>query len=260
MKKTLALLLSLTFAAGVSAQSNTAYFMEGSTLRSQLNPALAPQRGYFNIPGVGGINVSTNGNIALGDVLFPRNGKLVTLLDSSVSSADALAGLNAENYLGVETRINILGFGAYTKNRRNFWSFDLNLRTASDVDLPRSLFEFLKTGREGVVRNVGVSTDAYLEAGFSYSFPLLNDKLYLGARAKFLVGMARARLNYDRMDIRLDENRWSVDASGTLDLTANGAASEDIPHGENGTNTLSDLSPKPYKPAGYGFAVDLGAT
>lgn len=52
MKKTLALLLSLTFAAGVSAQSNTAYFMEGSTLRSQLNPALAPQRGYFNIPGV----------------------------------------------------------------------------------------------------------------------------------------------------------------------------------------------------------------
>ena len=183
MKKTLALLLSLTFAAGVSAQSNTAYFMEGSTLRSQLNPALAPQRGYFNIPGVGGINVSTSGNIALGDVLFPRNGKLVTLLDSSVSSADALAGLNAENYLGVETRVNILGFGAYTKNRRNFWSFDLNLRTASDVDLPRSLFEFLKTGREGVVRNVGVSTDAYLEAGFSYSFPLLNDKLYLGARA-----------------------------------------------------------------------------
>lgn len=260
MKKTLALLLSLTFAAGVSAQSNTAYFMEGSTLRSQLNPALAPQRGYFNIPGVGGINVSTNGNIALGDVLFPRNGKLVTLLDSSVSSADALAGLNAENYLGVETRINILGFGAYTKNRRNFWSFDLNLRTASDVDLPRSLFEFLKTGREGVVRNVGVSTDAYLEAGFSYSFPLLNDKLYLGARAKFLVGMARARLNYDRMDIRLDENRWSVDASGTLDLTANGAASDDISCDENGTYTLGDLSPKPYKPAGYGFAVDLGAT
>lgn len=260
MKKTLALLLSLTFAAGVSAQSNTAYFMEGSTLRSQLNPALAPQRGYFNIPGVGGINVSTSGNIALGDVLFPRNGKLVTLLDSSVSSADALAGLNAENYLGVETRVNILGFGAYTKNRRNFWSFDLNLRTASDVDLPRSLFEFLKTGREGVVRNVGVSTDAYLEAGFSYSFPLLNDKLYLGARAKFLVGMARARLNYDRMDIRLDENRWSVDASGTLDLTANGAASDDISCDENGTYTLGDLSPKPYKPAGYGFAVDLGAT
>lgn len=260
MKKTLALLLSLTFAAGVSAQSNTAYFMEGSTLRSQLNPALAPQRGYFNIPGVGGINVSTSGNIALGDVLFPRNGKLVTLLDSSVSSADALAGLNAENYLGVETRVNILGFGAYTKNRRNFWSFDLNLRTASDVDLPRSLFEFLKTGREGVVRNVGVSTDAYLEAGFSYSFPLLNDKLYLGARAKFLVGMARARLNYDRMDIRLDENRWSVDASGTLDLTANGAASDEISCDENGTYTLGDLSPKPYKPAGYGFAVDLGAT
>lgn len=72
--------------------------------------------------------------------------------------------------------------------------------------------------------------------------------------------MARARLNYDRMDIRLDENRWSVDASGTLDLTANGAASDDISCDENGTYTLGDLSPKPYKPAGYGFAVDLGAT
>lgn len=260
MKKTLALLLSLTFAAGVSAQSSIAYFMEGSTLRSQLNPALAPQRGYFNIPGLGGINIATNGNIALGDILFPRDGKLVTLLDSSVSSTDALAGLKAENYLGVESRVNILGFGAYTKNRRNFWSFDLNLRAASDVDLPYSLFEFLKTGREGVVRNVGLSADAYLEAGFSYSFPLLHDKLYIGARAKFLVGMARARLNYDRLDITLDENRWSVDASGSLDITANGAATDDIACDDNGTYTLSDLSPEPYKPAGYGFAVDLGAT
>lgn len=260
MKKTLALLLSLTFAAGVSAQSSIAYFMEGSTLRSQLNPALAPQRGYFNIPGLGGINIATNGNIALGDILFPRDGKLVTLLDSSVSSADALAGLKAENYLGVESRVNILGFGAYTKNRRNFWAFDLNLRAASDVDLPYSLFEFLKTGREGVVRNVGLSADAYLEAGFSYSFPLLHDKLYIGARAKFLVGMARARLNYDRLDITLDENRWSIDASGSLDITANGAATDDIACDDNGTYTLGDLSPKPYKPAGYGFAVDLGAT
>ncbi len=260
MKKTFALLLSLMIAAGVSAQSSTAYFMEGSTLRSQLNPALAPQRGYLNIPGLGGINVATNGNIALNDILFSRNGKLVTLLDSSVSAADALGGLKAENYLGLETRINILGFGAYTKNRRSFWSFDLNLRTASDVDMPYSLFEFLKTGQEGVVRNVGLSTDAYLETGFSYSFPLIRNKLYIGARAKFLIGMARARLNYDRLDITLDENRWSVDASGSLDLTANGVGADEITCDENGTYSFDDLSPKPYKPAGYGFAVDLGAT
>ena len=35
--------------------------------------------------------------------------------------------------------------------------------------------------------------DAYLEAAFSYSFPLMDDRLYVGVRGKFLAGLAGRR-------------------------------------------------------------------
>ena len=256
MKKILLLLAASLAATIAAAQNPTAYFMEGSTFRSQFNPAFAPHRGYFNIPVLGGIEIATNGNLALGDVFHPRNGKLVTLLDASVSAADALAGLHAKNSLNVDTRIDILGFGAYTRNGKHFWSFDLDLRTTEDTELPYSLFEFLKKGRSGRIANISVSASAYLEAAFAYSFPLLDDRLYIGVRGKFLAGIAQARLNYDRFDVSLDEERWNIDARGTIDITAGGA---DVDTDERYFK-IDDLDMKPTRPAGYGFAVDLGAT
>lgn len=96
MKKIYAFLFTLLLASGAAAQNPTAYFMEGSTLRSQFNPAFAPLRGYVNIPGLGGLDINVSGNLSIDKILYPRNGKLVTLLDSSVSTADALSGLKAD--------------------------------------------------------------------------------------------------------------------------------------------------------------------
>lgn len=201
MKKLYSLFFALLLAGSLAAQNPTAYFMEGSTFRSQLNPAFAPLRGYVNIPGIGSLNVSTSGNISLDKVLYPRNGKLVTLIDSSVSSAEALSGLKTQNLLGADTYINLIGFGAYARNRKDFWSFGLSLRTSAEVNLPYSLFDFIKNGHEGSIRDIGVAADSYLEAAFSYSFPLLDDRLYIGVRGKFLAGMARGRLSFDRFDV-----------------------------------------------------------
>ena len=258
MKKIYAFLFTLLLASGAAAQNPTAYFMEGSTLRSQFNPAFAPLRGYVNIPGLGGLDINVSGNLSIDKILYPRNGKLVTLLDSSVSTADALSGLKADNLLGLDTRVNLIGFGAFTRNHKNFWSFDLNARVTTDATLPYSLFEFIKLGKEGQIRNFGTSTDSYLEAAFSYSFPLMDDRLYIGIRGKFLAGLARALVTYDRFDISLREDRWAVLTQGTLDLTAAGAKVETDPDSE--TFEIGDLDFKPTKPAGYGFALDLGAT
>ena len=261
MRKIITLIAVAFLATGAAAQNPTAYFMEGSTLRSQFNPAFAPLRGYVNIPGLGGLDINASGNLALDNILYPRNGKLVTLLDSSVSSADALANLKNKNLLGSDSRINIIGFGAFTRNHKNFWSFDLNARVNADVNLPYSLFEFLKRGQDGDIRDIGVTTHNYLEAGFNYSFPLMNDRLYVGVRAKFLMGIARGKLNYDHFRVSLADDAWKIDAIGQLDVTGAGAAPEDINYAEDGTYKLGDFDNfKPTKPAGYGFAVDLGAT
>lgn len=261
MKKFYTLFFALLFAGSLSAQNPTAYFMEGSTFRSQLNPAFAPLRGYVNIPGVGSLNISTNGNISLDKVFFPRNGKLVTLIDSSVLSADALSGLKTRNQLGTDTYVNLIGFGAYTKNGKSFWSFGLNLRASTEVNLPYALFDFVKNGHEGSIRDIGVAADSYLEAAFSYSFPLLDDRLYIGVRGKFLAGAARGRLSFDRFDISLQDDRWAVDAAGSLDISASGltATTKENSAGEQ-IYRFDDIDLQPTSPAGYGFAVDLGAT
>lgn len=68
MKKATLLLAALLLATGLAAQNPTLYFMEGSTYRSQLNPAYAPQRGYVNLPGIGGMEVGINGNVALDNI------------------------------------------------------------------------------------------------------------------------------------------------------------------------------------------------
>ena len=258
MKKIYSLIAAALLATGAAAQNPTAYFMEGSTFRSQFNPAFAPLRGYVNIPVIGGMNINVGGNLAVDNILFSRDGKLVTLLDSSVSAADALSGLKQDNLLGMDFRMNVIGFGAFTKNHKNFWSFDLNVRVNEDANLPYSLFEFIKLGKEGQIRNFGTSMDAYLEAAFSYSFPLMDDRLYVGVRGKFLAGLARAKMIYDRFDVSLRHDRWAVSTQGTIDVTAAGAEIDMPANGD--IFEIGDIDINPTKPAGYGFAVDLGAT
>lgn len=260
MKKIITILTAALSVFTVSAQTQTAYFMEGSTFRSQLNPAFAPLQGYVNIPVLGGVQIEGSGNLSVGRLFYPGEDGLVTLFDRSVSAEAALGKLRARNVFGLDTRVNLIGFGAYTRNGKNFWSFDLNLRNETEVDLPFELFEFVKTGADrAAIRNVAVTDQAFVEAGFNYSFPL-TEKIVLGARAKLLFGGARARVAVDRLDVALEENRWSVEADGVFETS--GVMFEPRSR-EDGSEYYSfdDLGNVSYKgPAGYGFAVDLGVT
>ena len=265
MKKLLYTLAAVLVCTGAAAQNPTLYFMEGVPLRSQMNPALAPQRGYFNIPVLGGLAVTAGGNTSLDHLLFRRDGRLVTLLSPSVSSADALSDLHSTNLVNADIRVNLLGFGAYTANRKHFWSFDLNLRTSVSTQFPYELFHFFKTGESAQVRNLGLSSDAYAEAGFNYSFPI-GEKFYVGARVKFLVGLARAKSYFTQFNVSLGENEWYAEAVGELEVNSNLLT---IPTrqeaGQDGVYRnyyqLDDMEfDAKFKPAGYGAAFDIGAT
>lgn len=260
MKKIIYTLIAAFVACTAVAQTPSAYFMEGSTFRSQLNPAFAPLRGYVNIPVLGGVQVNVSGNLSVSDIFYPVNGSLVTLFDKNVSAAEALGNLRSKNMLGTDARINIVGFGAFRKDHKTFWSFDLNMRVEAEANMPYSLFDFLKNGRnEAVINDIKASTTGFLEAAFSYSFPL-TDQIYLGARGKFLVGAGRARTSIDRLDIKLQENSWNIDADGSFEMSGLEMSSMQRPDGSE-YYSFNDFDVSSYKgPAGYGFAVDLGVT
>lgn len=261
MKKILVFAAMLLGTAGAAAQNPTAYFMEGSTFRTQFNPALAPLRGYVNIPFVGSLQTGINNDLSIDRLLYSRDGHLATLLDPSVSAGEALDGIGKNNLLGVELRTNIIGFGAFTRNHKNFWAFDINLHADAEINVPGALIEFIKRGDGGTIRNLGLETEVYADAGFSYSFPLLGDKLYVGAKAKFIVGLARAKVDFDRMDVTLLDDRWAMDAQGSIEAHIPGAE-VDYRYDENRQPYFEsdDIRIGTFKPAGYGFAVDLGAT
>ncbi len=258
MKKLYAVLIALAAVTTLSAQNPTTYFMEGSTFRSQWNPAFAPDRGYVNIPVLGGIQIGTQGNLAVDKVLIPQNGQLTTIFSGSVPATFALKELSEMNSLGVGTTINIIGFGRYARDRRTFWSADLNIRTDIDLHLPYGLFDFMKNGNSADISGLGISGESYLEAAFSYSFPI-TEKLYLGVRGKFLAGAARFRMNFDRFYASLGEDRWYADATGTLEVAGLAPGTKTT---EAGTLVydMDNLVDKFKVPAGYGFGVDLGVT
>ncbi|WP_297411210.1 MULTISPECIES: DUF5723 family protein [Rikenellaceae] len=258
MKKLYAVLIALAAVTTLSAQNPTTYFMEGSTFRSQWNPAFAPDRGYVNIPVLGGIQIGTQGNLAVDKVLIPQNGQLTTIFSGSVPATFALEELSEMNSLGVGTTINIIGFGRYARDRRTFWSADLNIRTDIDLHLPYGLFDFMKNGNSADISGLGISGESYLEAAFSYSFPI-TEKLYLGVRGKFLAGAARFRMNFDRFYASLGEDRWYADATGTLEVAGLAPGTKTT---EAGTLVydMDNLVDKFKVPAGYGFGVDLGVT
>ena len=168
--------------------------------------------------------------------------------------------MKQNNMLGLDTRVNLIGFGAFTRNHKSFWSVDINMKGNTEFNLPRSLFEFSKQGKEGSIADLGILSDWYAEIAGSYSFPLLDDKLYVGARVKFLAGIARAHINFDRFDVSLQDERWAIDATGSVDLSLNGAEVSSTEREGREFFEIGDLDFGPKGPAGYGFAVDLGAT
>lgn len=258
MKKLYATLIALAAVATLPAQNPTTYFMEGSTLRSQWNPAFAPDRGYVNIPVLGGIQIGTQGNLAIDKVLIPQGGQLTTIFSGSVPSTIALEELSAKNTLGLGSTVNIIGFGKYAKDRRTFWSVDLNLRTDVDLQLPYGLFDFMKNGNPADISGLGITGESYLEAAFCYSFPITK-KIYLGVRGKFLAGAARFRMNFDRFAASLGEDRWYADAAGELEVSGLAPGTKMT---EAGTPVydMDNIGDEFKTPAGYGFGVDVGVT
>ena len=132
----LTLVISLSLLTA-TAQMRTAYFMEGSYFRTDLNPALVPGRGYVAIPVLSGLGVGVNNNV------YNRDGETVLALDSRVDSEEFLGRLPKKGHLSLNSDINLLAAGFSTK--KMFWNFGVKARVNFDVVTSKDLFAALKS-------------------------------------------------------------------------------------------------------------------
>lgn len=260
---TLCVIIALALPAIGSAQYlRTAYFMDKSTVRTAMNPALRPERGYVAIPAIGSLSAGFGGNsLAVSDILYPRNGELVTFLDPSVSTGDFLGRLKDNNRIDADLAMSIISAGWFSG--KNFWTLDVGMKTIVNTNIPKSLFEFMKRGsglegRSYSVKNLEVSADAYAEVGLGFSRPI-NSRLTVGGKVKALVGAGNANVYFDNMDIRMNGDSWTVNSTGRLDVSMKGLSPE-FDTDDQELEYIDGFDIDTPGVSGYGAAIDLGAS
>ena len=198
----------------------TSYFMEGTHYRQQLNPALTPTKGFINLPVIGAVN-ATVGSTSLGyqDII-----DIIDDGDDFYTKPDFMNRLKDNNKLNVNFSTEILSAGWY--KGKNFWSFNIGLRTDIGANLTKNMFTFLNE-METVEENwrnsnydisgQQLNINAYTEIGLGLSRQI-NSRLTVGARVKALLGIGNMELKLNRVamsaNLPSDQqiNQWSSES------------------------------------------------
>lgn len=268
------LAVSLLMMSGTAmAQSlNSAYFTEDYKFRHEMNPAFENKQNYFSIPALGNISVNLQGNFGYRDVVLKNPmyaqeigaKKMTSFMNPYISTDEALKGFSKSNNRIVgDVNIAILsagfkGFGGYN-------TIELNAKSSFGASLPYELFEFAKnTGNQNYeIGDVSMMARAYAELELGHSHKV-NDKLRIGAKLKFLFGLADgdARLENLRADLS-SSDKWMVSGRANAKVSMKGFAYKtkkkeynDPSKGEY--DKLNDVDVDGFGLGGFGMALDLG--
>lgn len=259
-------LVGVISTTALSAQSRNSYFMEGTYFRTELNPALAPHRGYIALPVLSGVGINLNTNYLSLDNFFYKNGsELVTAFHESVSLDQFPGSLPRTEKLSMNTNLTLLGVGFYA--RHTFWNFGVNLRVQSDMALSREFFEVVRTLENGDydMSNTSMALNSYIESYVGFSRQIL-DNLTIGARLKFLSGLVNASTEVESINLSVgsDAVRGHLyspfRASGPVfnPLLLLEVEDEETPTLDDALST-GDMDYMLGHVNNYGAAIDLGA-
>lgn len=263
----------------VAQELRSAYFMQTSNYRHEMNPALldAP---YISMPLLlGNLNLGLTGNMGLQNFIYKMDPawqgygvdgrNLTTFMHPNVDAASFLGDLKDKNHLALNLKYQLAGVGFKAFGGMNV--VELNLRSNVQMSLPKTLFEFMKTAgskSDYHITDMGLRTENYLELGIGHSHKL-GDKLTVGGKVKFLVGMAYADLNVEKLNLHLNDDYWNVDGDIRLsaalmesELEYEGPDKNYVDENGNVTNRRRVSGIDEVKPgfSGLGLAFDLGAT
>lgn len=259
--------MMLISAATATAQIKTAYFMEGSVQRYDLNAALTPSYGYLNFPllPLGNFGTSFNNNFfAVNNLIYPHDGGHVTFLHGSVDAASFLRRVPRRASVNTSVNYNLVGFGKYNKKRDYFWSVNWNLRAEAGAGIPKDVFRILKDLRNGRydIPDITIGGMAYSELALGVTMPTGLDGLTVGGRLKFLIGLGHAEARLTGISLISNESEATAEFTGAVNANILGMDYSRMPGDETGLSEIFNFGN--YFDIGkgfrsYGAAIDLGA-
>lgn len=274
MKKSLRYMAAaLTMAAAIlptSAQElRTSYFMETSNYRHQMNPAL------LDSPYVGllfsNINIGMTGNIGAKQFIFDTNGlpgytgnyRYTTFMDPNVDAKTFLNKLHDKNRFDLYLNYNLFSVGFKAWGGVNL--LELNLRSNTNLTLPKELFEFAKTAGEKEhyeFGGLGMRTQNYMELALGHSRDI-NKQWRVGGKLKFLIGAAYADFTADNVTLDMTEDAWRIQSNAQVKASL---LKSDVIHeapsknSADGRPRVKKLDNFGFSLPGFGMALDLGVT
>jgi outer membrane protein OmpA-like peptidoglycan-associated protein len=264
----LSAILTICIAVGVSAQTNTFYFMDEVPTRNSVNPAFIPNSAWYLdfivLPSYyfeGGTNA-----FALKDFLMKKNNEWVTALHPSQDINKFYRRIPRTSEIGVNFGLNILNFGFRAKDK-NYFTFDLSLKGSANAYIPKDLFKLALFGtpdETGIntynLKNLGVNAAVYGELGLGY-MRKINEKVNIGFKLKGLVGLAGAYTDIKKATLSASGREWVLGLQGDAYVVTPNIISynaQDTSMNFNNefykTNKISDYV------QGLGGAIDLGVT
>lgn len=247
---------------------NSAYFTNDYKYRHDLNPAFGNDQGYFSFPGMGNINVKTMGNFGYEDIVYDNpeypsesDKKKTTFMNPYIT--DGLSGFHkGDNKIGSEISIGILSAGFKAFNGYN--TIEVNSRTNVAGILPYELFEFAKnTGNKTYnIGDINMEAMSFAEVALGHSHNI-GKKLRIGAKIKFLFGVADASFKFKNVTADLENSdKWTIsgDAQASVSMKGFKYKSETKDY-KSSTDTYERINSADVKGAGlggFGMAVDLG--
>lgn len=287
-KKIMVAVLTTAATSGMMAQqtSRSAYFLEGATYRHLLNPAFMGERGYVSMPGLGNLYVGARSTAGVGTFIYKtQDGGLTTFMNESVSTKEFLDKLPNRVKVGVDLNEQILGIGFHAWG--GFNTLGISVRSDVNFSMPNELFKFMKESNDShyKLKNINITSTNFAEIAFGHAREI-NDNLTVGAKLKALVGLAKATVRIDQMDLHVSGDRWSITPQGAeayvsakgliiptkgetrnyqeddYELDLDGNRTDVLKEGTNDQIDYDgvDFDDNNIGPTGFGMAIDLGAT
>lgn len=234
----------------LAQQEGTLYFMNSLPQVTYLNPAQTPRYKFsLGLPGssvyiqqsVSGFSFNKLAQ-ADGDVLKADLNKVY----------DAMA---VKNYFTTITQTDLLRLSLKV-NARMYLTLNSTAKVYNRFMLPRDMLGIFINGTLDYVNNTASLSPqlehvTYLENAVGASY-VVNRKLTVGARLKFLKGIVNASTNNATFDLSLDEN-YAITVQGAADIRTSGIHNLDSSDYDIEDNWRDYLN-------NSGLAFDLGAT
>jgi hypothetical protein len=259
MKKITLLLASILLAIGINAQSNmTLYNMGNVPQRLTVNPALAPDcKWYLGMPilsstdisfGSSALNISDINNAL--DV--NSRGKYTVNLKTLGTAFDKGTFVN----IGINQEWLNFGF----RVKKSMFTFGITEKIKTRVDFPTDLFKVAFEGNGGQNLghafnfNFGLDVLHTREFAVGYNRSLLNEKLRVGGRLKYVRGLNVINTKSNDVIFTTDPNTFAYTVTADIEVNTS-TPILDSALGVDNPSTLVLGSPK-----NGGFGIDLGAS